>query len=254
MWLPDGKDVQVYLWRLPWNTGDIEMIYVPPGDFIMGTDEADMGHDHKWGPRHTHAMPYGYWIGRTDVTWRQYLAFCAATGHAEPSAPDWGRKDDHPVVNVTWEDANAYCDWAGLRLPTEAEWEKAARGADGRKYPWGNEWDGSKCNHGRASGGDASDGFEYTSPVGAFPNGASPYGALDMAGNVYQFCDGWYEPTLSRVCRGGSWIHRDHYCRSFFRTGPGHRFTADLGFRVVVRPPPPDGLASIESRTATETK
>ncbi len=252
--LPDGKDVQVYLWRLPWNAGDIEMVYVPPGDFIMGGDNGAGRYGEK-NPEHVHAMPNGYLIGRTDVTWYQYTAFCDATGRKRPSRPEWAG-DDHPVVNVTWDDAKAFCDWAGVALPTEPEWEKAARGEDGRTYPWGNKWDGSKCNHGSDSnsggGADASDGYVSTSPVLAFPSGASPYGALDMAGNVWQWC-----ADDRHHVRGGCWIDAERVCCSFYR----HIGSCDayFGFRIVLRPPlpatiVPGGLASIQSGTTTEAK
>ena len=132
-----------------------------------------------------------------------------------PEVPAWGWIDTHPV-NVSWNDAKAYAKWAGVTLPTEAQWEKAARGTDGRVYPWGNDWDAAKCNNSVGANHPGK-----TSPVGSFPAGASPYGCLDMAGNVWQWCADWYgadyyttspakNPTgpatgTVRVLRGGSW-------------------------------------------------
>ncbi len=230
---------------LVYDTGkglEIEMVYVPSGDFVMGAEDGDS--DER--PRHTHPMPKGYFIGRYETTWREYRAFCKATGRAEPSAPRWGAKDDHPVVNVSWDDARAFCEWAGLRLPTEAEWEKAARGADGRKYPWGNEdptadrciWDGHPTY------GDKS-----TAPVGSVARGASPYGAHDMAGNVWEWCaDSWDAGVYARykagnttppdvagsgrVIRGGSWnpTARNFRASNRLRNDPGIR-NDFLGFR-----------------------
>ena len=168
-----------------------EMILIPAGEFLMGSDPSkDKQAQKNEQPQHRLSLS-DYYIAKTPVTNAQYEAFVKATGHRQPN--HWGNgqppKDeaDHPVVYVYWKDAVAYCRWLAeatgkpYRLPTEAEWEKAARGPDGRIYPWGNEWDSKRCN--TAEGGKRS-----TTPVGAYPAGASPYGVLDMAGNVWEYC------------------------------------------------------------------
>ena len=202
------------------------MVLIPAGAFLMGTSEAELaswlkahpGDKRDWFtaemPQHSVTLD-AYYLYKNDVTVAQYRAFCTATMRDMPPAPPWGWLDDHPVVNVTWDDAHAYADWAGATLPTEAQWEKAARGTDGRIFPWGNKWDAAKCSN---SVGDNHPG--KTSAVGSFPAGASPYGCLDMAGNVWQWCADWYGadyyqtapaknptgPTTGkyRVLRGGS--------------------------------------------------
>jgi len=182
------------------------MVLIPAGEFIMGSDEGDS--DER--PAH---MVYldGYLIDRTPVTWGQYVRFCEDTGREMPSEPGFPLDETHPVVNVSWYDAAAYCKWAGKRLPTEAEWEKAASGTDGRIWPWGNNGDPKKANT-RGRG---------TTPVGSYPAGASPYGVLDMAGNAWNWCADLYSAAYytkghdrnprgpkggqDRALRGGSW-------------------------------------------------
>ena len=150
-----------------------------------------------------------------------------------PVPPSWGWKDDHPIVNVTWADAQAYCGWAGVRLPKESEWEKAAHGEDGRTFPWGNTFDNTKlwCS--------VSEKRDSTAPVGSFPAGASPCGALDMAGNVWQWCEDRYDTEHDwRVVRGGSWSSTnpvDFRAASRLRDDPVYR-GSDLGFRCASGP------------------
>ncbi len=160
------------------------MVLVPAGAFRMGADDGNP--DEK--PAHEVRLP-AFYLDRTEVTNEEYSRFVAATGHAAP--PDWpGLQPDHkrlkfPVVNVTWYDANAYARWARKRLPTEAEWEKAARGVDGRALPWGGDWDPKRANL------QQSEDKELEA-VGGRPAGASPCGALDMLGNAWEWTADWY--------------------------------------------------------------
>jgi formylglycine-generating enzyme required for sulfatase activity len=223
-----------------------EMVYVAAGEFLMGSKEGEGYSDER--PQHTVYLD-GYWIYKTEVTVAQYRKFCQATGRAMPSVPSWGWQDAHPIVNVTWDDAVAYATWAGASLPTEAEWEKAARGTDGRLYPWGNEWDRSKCSN------SVSGPPDKTSPVGSFPEGASPYGALDMAGNVWEWCADWYDqgyyqssplrnPTgpatgSARALRGGSWGNHtpDYFCAANRVNYTPTYWCNHYGFRCALRSP-----------------
>ena len=158
-----------------------------------------------------------YWIDKTEVTNEMYLACIDAKVCREPAQTEYYLQTEfanHPVFGVSWEEANAYCNWAGRRLPTEAEWEKAARGIDGRIFPWGNESPTDELSN-------FNQHNEGTSPVGSYPKGASPYGALDMAGNVWEWTADGYAinfyiqtpfnnplsetPINQRVLRGGNW-------------------------------------------------
>ncbi|MBC8229713.1 SUMF1/EgtB/PvdO family nonheme iron enzyme [bacterium] len=210
-----------------------EMVYIPVGEFIMGTSDAQIDAllqrfpywERSWfddeKPQRRVYLD-GYWIYKYEVTVAQYRKFCNEKKRQMPYAPSWGWQDNHPIVNVSWKDAVAYCNWAGVQLPTEAQWEKAARGTDGRIWPWGNEASNAggryRANYYQSN---AEDGYEYTAPVGSFPLNTSPYGLMDMAGNVWEWCADWYDenyyqsgPTRNpqgpssgtrRVVRGGSW-------------------------------------------------
>lgn len=223
------------------NAPKIEgMVYIPSGEFIMGSEDVDtenIGKEFGFsrGRLYEDERPMrklflkGFYIGKYEITNRQYKTFIDATGYAFPETwegglyPAW--QDAHPVNNVTWFDAHAYCRWAGKRLPAEEEWEKAARGPYGNKYPWGNEYDEKKANINK---GD-------TVPVGSHETDKSYYGVYDMGGNVMEWADAWYEPypgnktevkdfgKISRILRGGSGSVLGHYimgriyARSSFR-------------------------------------
>jgi formylglycine-generating enzyme required for sulfatase activity len=232
-------------WTRP--TDGMVMVYVPAGEFLMGSSEAD-GQAYDFGkPQHTVYLD-AYWIDRTEVTNAQYRKCAEAGACREPRC--WDDNDvnapDQPVVCVSWYDAQAYAAWVGGRLPTEAEWEKAARGTDGRIYPWGDSAsDCGKVNYSGCTG--------RPTVVGSYPLGASPYGALDMAGNVYEWVadwydEGYYDPSLARnpqgpdtgeyrVLRGGAFSDWVGYVRCAFRDWifPYLRLR-DSGFRVVASP------------------
>ncbi|MCP4519582.1 MAG: SUMF1/EgtB/PvdO family nonheme iron enzyme, partial [Delftia sp.] len=211
-----------------------EMILIPAGEFLMGSDpKKDKQAYDSEQPQHTLHLP-DFYLAKTPVTNAQYAAFVQAAGHDRPQHWKDGRppggKENHPVVNVSWNDAIAYCRWLSeatgqpYALPSEAEWEKGARGSDGRIYPWGDQWDAKLCN-------SREGGKKDTTPGGIYSQGASPYGLLDMAGNVwewtrslwqdypYQADDGREDLTVSsyRVLRGGAWGDAAYDARSAYR-------------------------------------
>ena len=255
------------------------MLWVPDATFTMGS-VAGVKIDNEH-PAHQVTLS-GYWIYQYDVTVPQYRAFCTATKRVLPKLPSdysWKGKtgwDDpalqqHPIVNISWNDAKAYADWAGVTLPTEAQWEYAARGPQENNYPWGgtatifkyNGWDATKC----ANYENSSKVGKSTWPVGSFPAGASWCGAQDMAGNVRQWCGDWYgkydaatvNPTgpatgKVRVLRGGSWDDfymginymgindngYSYYYRSAYRYGYYPDYFGDfIGFRCCSLSPGP---------------
>ncbi len=175
------------------QTDNMILAFVPEGDFRMGSLNDDPQAFGNEKPQHTVFAP-SFWIDLTEITNAQYRQCVTAKACAEPINVDSltqkgyyqaAEYDEYPVIWVSWRQAKAYCEWAGRRLPTEAEWEKAARGTDGRLYPWGNQPpDNTLLNFNFAAKGPTR--------VGSFPNGASPYGALDMAGNVVEWVDGFY--------------------------------------------------------------
>ncbi len=246
-----------------------DMVLIPAGEFIMGTDSEGANADQK--PAHQVYLD-AFYIDKYEVTNAQYEEFILAGGYKKREfwtgegrdfiqkfqfdAGEWHKietpmqygensvstEPDHPVIGVSWYEANAYATWAGKRLPTEAEWEKAARGTDGQIYPWGNEMDFSKLRY-----------FPHVTKlqaVGSFPGGTSPHGVMDMAGSVWEWCADWYSESYYpqgsrknpkgpdsgkfRVLRGGGWDSIRIQLRCPYRYyEPEGRRTYNVGFRCV---------------------
>lgn len=230
-------------------------IYIPAGVFTMGSNSGNENEK----PEHNVYLN-DFWIDETEVTNAQYALCVAAGACMKPLDLDSKTSSfftesqyaNHPVVFVDWSQAKAYCEWAGRRLPTEAEWEKAARGLDRRIYPWGNSFDVNTVNFCDVNcwatwkDGLYDDGYANTSPIGSYPEGASPYGALDMAGNVYEWVLDWsyqyasgYQSNPSgpangveRLLRGGSWGDDKLHLRTVVRSDEPPDLRRDfIGFR-----------------------
>jgi formylglycine-generating enzyme required for sulfatase activity len=256
-----------------------EMVLVPAGAFLMGSTDADTLADGDEKPQHTVTLPE-YWIGKTEVTNAQFRPFVESDGYTNQAywteeGWEWRRiigirqpeywddprfnRDVQPVVGVSWYEAVAYVRWLSAQtghafhLPSEAEWEKAARGPDGVIYPWGDTWNANRLNSGKPF-----PSYKLL-PVGQYPAGASPYGAMDMAGNVREWCatkwgkdypyrveDEWTEAYLAggsdvrRVLRGGAWWSDEKSVRGATRTHSDlyHRYIFD-GLRVASYAPLP---------------
>lgn len=263
------------------------LAWIPPGAFRMGAEPAEV--DAVWkefgwpepqrrqarreSPAHRVELD-GFWLAREEVTVAQFRRFAAASGREMPDPPEWGWEETHPVVNVSWDDAMAYCAWAAGRLPSEAEWERAARGPDtglgdrpARRFVWGDVAPAGAGPCGNLADEPLQvrfpdrevfpgyrDGFLFTAPVGSFP--ATGHGLKDMAGNVFEWCADWYEegyyrrspnrnprgPTegLYRVLRGGSWLSNPYGVRVSYRYYdlPAYR-SYYVGFRIAVDAQPP---------------
>lgn len=228
------------------STADIPMVEIPEGLFAMGLDGMQALEDER--PKHQVWLPV-FFIDLHEVTTAQYAVFLTATNRDPPWQWDTvmlSQHHDRPVIGVDWSDADAYCRWKGKRLPTEAEWEKSARGTDGRLYPWGN-WLPSKDLANFASGAR----FSYSQalmPVQSYERGKSPYGLYHMAGNVWEWVQDWYAvnyyevspeqnpqgPELGqfKVLRGGSWSDLPKYLLTYgrFKLPPDTR-NSYTGFR-----------------------
>ena len=263
-----------------------EMILISGGSFLMGSTKEEVdaqfrvtGLPADWKkytndeePRHKRTLK-PFYIYKYEVTNQQYKAFIDASDHRAP--PHWKEKDipkdkgNHPVVEVSWDDAQAYCQWAGTRLPRESEWEYAARGAapaDGkpsRAFPWGENWDRKLCNNSsfhagkdlqnaddwnKWYAGDQKSRYPLTSAVGSFPKSVSPFGIHDMAGNAWEWCAEIQAPYPKlnpedakdknmRARRGGSWANVALHIRSADRQGAAQgNLNIYTGFRCVKTP------------------
>lgn len=231
------------------------MVYIPKGEFIMGSDDVDKeAQAQQYGskkPFYANERPKrtvnlkGFYMDKYEVTIANYKEFVNVTKHIEPdnwaTIKDMDKAGNYPVIAVNWHDAKAYCEWRQKRLPTEAEWEKAARGTDGRRFPWGDEFDIKKVNTSGTYGG--------LLPVGSFEDGKSPYDIYDMAGNVSEWVEDWYKAYPGndyndkdygekfKVVKGGGWGGMGHYSLQIYvrasQRGPGEPTWKlnDIGFR-----------------------
>jgi formylglycine-generating enzyme required for sulfatase activity len=250
------------------------MVFVPAGNFMMGSSDEDLaiayglcdqemvnsdcppGRFEDERPQHRVSLD-AFWIDQTEVTNSQYrqcidAGACEAWDCYPPGGEMGGSKE--PVYCVSWHQAQLYCDWAGVRLPTEAEWEYAARGPESRVYPWGNEFDGERLNfcdlncYNEVRDPSCDDGYDLRAPVGSFLSGASWCGALDMAGNVAELVADWYAPDAYArfpghdpqgpdsgtmvVFKGGASNHGASYVRSAWRSSlPPDGYYGLIGFR-----------------------
>jgi len=270
------------LWAEDWI--EPEMIPIPAGEFLFGSSDEERAAylvppDE---PKRQKAELPDYFIGKYEITNEEYACFINSGGYKNPeywTEEGWNFRrqlkwtqprtwtdrnynglhyERHPVCSISWFEAQAYCHWLSAktgkpyRLPTRLEWEKAARGTDGRIFPWGNEWKEKACNWLGDFNGDyqphsESDGFARTSPVGYYEEGVSPYGCYDMAGNVMEWCADALEPkardgSIYRMFRGGSFLSgKPRLLRCAWRGGTqpqiGYVYWGTMGFRVAMDAP-----------------
>ena len=233
-----------------------EMVVLPTGSFRMGSPASENGRKSDEGPLRTVTISKRIAMGKYEVTFADYERFTTATSRARPSHQNWGR-GTRPVINVSWSDAKAYATWLSAqtgksyRLPSESEWEYAARAGTRTRYSWGDSIGCSQARYGRRIGGECSNSFDGTVPVGSFA--ANAFGLYDMHGNVYEWvADCWHDNyegapsdghawttgcdgTRRAVLRGGSWRSFPRNLRSAnrFRLTPSYRVISFYGFRLV---------------------
>lgn len=235
----------------PWATAlgadTKDMVLIPKGEFTMGSQ------DHSDEMLHQVVVD-GYHIDKYEVSNAKYKDFMRATKHPAPAYWDDPRLNspDQPVVGVNWYDSNAFCEWKGKRLPTEAEWERAAKGPDSHHYPWGHKIDTTRANYGQNVG--------KTTPVDSYPSGVSGYGVYNLAGNVFEWVSDWYDPNYYqvspalnpqgpsggynfanqgpvKVLKGGSWLAPQsslHTSHRFWNQPENNSYGVGLGFRCAM--------------------
>ncbi len=245
IYLQLNRDMKIEILNYP-------MVEIPTGPFTMGTYPTGLRKTDPEEPQRSVTLD-AYAIGIYQITNTQYAQFIKGTEYRQPIywADDRFNNKDHPVVGVSWYDTQLFLEWLNefsgqtYRLPTEAEWEKAARGTDGREYPWGNNWDAHRAN-------TSETGNKMLKPVGSYPDGISPFGCYDMAGNAYDWCSDWfhietykYAPTENpmgavdgrrKVIRGGSWQPRGEYaarCANRAAKEPANA-SHNVSFRIAI--------------------
>ena len=231
-------------WSMALGANTKDMVLIPKGEFTMGSKDHSDEFPHQ-------VVVDGYYIDKYEVSNAKYREFMKATKHPAPAYWDDPRLNaaDQPVVGVNWYDANAFCEWEGKRLPTEAEWERAAKGPKGSHYPWGHKIEPTKANYGQNIG--------KTTPVNSYPEGVSGYGIHNMAGNVFEWVSDWYNPNYFqvspalnpqgpaggynfanqgpvKVLKGGSWLAPQtslHTSHRFWNQPENNSYGVGLGFR-----------------------
>jgi formylglycine-generating enzyme len=216
------------------------LVRIPGGEFKMGSASGESDANER--PVHTVRLD-GVLMHKTEVTWGQYFQFARETSRPLPKGPIWGMLEAYPVSNVTWEESEAFCTWFGGHLPTEAQWERAARAVDGRQYPWGEQWHPARCN-------TQLGGPHGPTAAAMHPDCVSAEGVLDLAGSMWEWCRDWYdadyyakspmenplgpETGSTRVARGGGWINSSSMVRGAVRQGISSTWTdGTRGFRCV---------------------